>query len=263
MQLNRNSLVFGLTLIIALSLLGLPQTQKEAISSVFDTGWGATGQWLFSRVIRYTHNEAKARFLLNQNVEFALENMRLREAGWENERLRRALQFQRERTEEHQVLAEVIGRDPDQLVNTLVVNVGANLGVQMYSPVVTAEGLVGHIIEVHPSSAIVQLILRSGAGISALVQERRAQGIVSWLRGNAFKLEWVDINKEIQVGDRVITSGLGGRFPPGILIGLVEEVKQPQRDLFLEIVTASSVDFWNLEEVFVLPPVTPLDMHDL
>lgn len=255
MQFNRDYLAFGLALIIAFSLMGLPLSQKEAIASLFRSGWGAVGQWVFSRVIDFAHNEAKSRFLLEQNVEFALENMRLKEAGWENERLRQALKFQTERHDQHQILAEVIGRDPNQLLNALVINAGRDRGVEVDWPVVTARGLVGHVVEVADRSAIVQLILRPGAGISALIQERRAQGIVNWQRGKRFKLEWVDVNKEVQIGDRVICSGLGGRYPQGVLIGHVVQVGQGRRDpLFQDVFISSSVDFWNLEEVFVMRP---------
>ena len=73
-----------------------------------------------------------------------------------------------------------------------------------------------------------------------------------------FKLEWVDENKEIFAGDRVITSGLEGRFPKGIVVGSIIEVQQPRRDpLFQEVYLESGVDFWNLEEVFVLRPMSP------
>jgi rod shape-determining protein MreC len=261
MHLNREQLAFGLALIVAVSLMGLPQTQKLKVAAMFTTGWSASGQWFFSRVIRFARNEAKARFLLQQNIELALDNMKLREAGWENERLRQALKFQRSQTQQQKILAEIIGRDPDQLLNVLVLNVGQDRGIEKEWPVVSSKGLVGHIVEVGPHSSIVQLILRSGGGISALVQERRAKGIATWVHDRLFKLEWVDENKEIHTGDRVITSGLGGRFLKGIVVGSVSQVQRPKRDpLFQEVFLTSEVDFWNLEEVFVLRPLPdPLD----
>lgn len=258
MHLNRDQIAFGLALIIAFSLMGLPKTQKREVASLLTTGWSASGQWLFSRVIHMARNETKARFLLHQNVDLALENMKLIEAGWENERLRQALKFQGIQDGQQKVLAEIVGRDPDQLLNTLVINVGRNRGIAEEWPVVSSDGLVGHIADVNQNTAIVQLILRSSSGISAIVQERRAKGIVSWIRDRRFKLEWVDENKEIFAGDRVITSGLGGRFPKGIVVGSIIEVQQPRRDpLFQEVYLESEVDFWNLEEVFVLRPMAP------
>lgn len=254
-QRNRDFIAIGLALVLSLSLMGLPPVHKEAIAARCRIGlWGA-GQWLFSRAVRYATSEQKSRYLLTQNVELAVENMRLREAAEENRRLRKALEF-RERDATYQVIpAEVIGRDPDQMHDALVVDAGSDMGVERNWPVVTTAGLVGHVVEVERSTSLVQLIIAKRSRVSALLQEGRTHGMVSWVPGNRFRLSYVDANSGIQVGDRVVSSGLGGRYPKGITIGSVTEVREPERDpLFMEVYLESNVEFRDLEEVFVMDP---------
>ena len=173
------------------------------------------------------------------------------EAAWENVRLREALVFRGSEGATGVIPAEVIGRDPDQIYDTIVINAGYDHGIRKDMPVVTAAGLVGHIAQVGDSDSIVQLLMRSR--ISALVQSTRVQGIVSWLNGQRFRLRFVEASSFVREGDRVVSSGLGGRYPKGIPIGTVVGVSQVKRDLvFQQVFIESNVDFPNLEEVFVI-----------
>ena len=238
-------------MLCALSLMSLSHPQKNYLAERCRAGVLATSQWMLSRAIRYAKNEQKSRFLLTQNVQLALDNMRLREAAWENVRLREALAFRRTDGATAVIPAEVIGRDPDQIYDAIVINAGGHRGIVKNMPVVTAEGLVGHVAMVGDSDSVVQLLMRSR--VSALVQTTRAQGIVSWVDGHRFRLRFVEASNQVREGDRVVSSGLGGRYPKGIPIGTVVEVNQVKRDLvFQQVFLESSVDFPDLEEVFVL-----------
>ncbi len=251
---NRSLGTLGAVLVLGLSLMALPEHHKEAVAVNTRSRLLTSGQWLFSAAIRYARHQAKSRFLLAQNVQLALENMRLREAAMENQRLRYALEFRRAEANRDLIAAAVIGRDPDQLYDTIVIDAGRNRGVQQDWPVITAAGLVGHVASVGASSSVVELLMR--APVSAIVQECRTQGIVSWLRGNYFHLRFVEAGSLVQTGAHVVSSGLGGRYPKGIPIGIVVEVQTQDRDpLFLEVILESMVDFLRLEEVFVMSPV--------
>lgn len=251
LQRNTDYVCLSLAVVAALSLLSLPaQRQEELASALRSSAWGA-GQRVFSRVIRFARERERSQFLLTQNVRLSLENMRFGEAAEENLRLRQALQF-RERQEVDDVIpAEVIARDPDQVLDVLVINAGRDLGVQKDWPVVTAAGLVGHIDDVGDHSSVVRLIY--GSRVSAVVQGSRTHGVVWPVAGNRFQLRYVESTSPIQVGDRVVTSGRGGRFPKGITIGYVTEVEDLRQDpLFKGVQLESDVDFWGLEEVFVI-----------
>ena len=187
---------------------------------------------------------------MTQNVALALDNMQLQEAGWENVRLRKALSFRPLGGGTRVISAEVIGRDPDHIYDAIVINVGRDHGVDKDMSVVTPEGLVGHIAQVGGSDSVVQLLMRTR--VSALIQETRAQGIVSGLDGQ-FRLRFVESSNLVRAGDLVVSSGLGGRYSKGIPIGTVVEVDQEKRaPVFLRVILKSIVDFSVLEEVFVL-----------
>ena len=247
---TRELFVIGLAIACALILMSLPRSYKTYIAERCQVGLLASGQALFSRVIHSARNEEKGRFLLTQNVALALDNMQLQEAGWENVRLRKALSFRPIDGGTRVISAEVIGRDPDHIYDTIVINAGRDLGVDKDMPVVTPKGLVGHITQVGASDSVVQLLMRTR--VSALIQATRAQGIVSWVDGR-FQLRFVEASNLVREGDLVVSSGLGGRYPKGIPIGTVVEVNQEKRaPVFLRVILKSIVDFSVLEEVFVL-----------
>ncbi len=252
--LNRNLVALGLAVAVSLTLMGLPAPTRLAVAESCRIGALGACQWVFSGVVRYARSERRTQFLLTQNVDLALDNMRLREEAWENLRLRRALQFRRHERGFQVIPAEVIARDPDQIPDVVVVNVGSDQGVEVDWAVVTADGLVGHVTQVGPASSVVQLLMRTQ--VSALVQETRTQGIAAWVHGNVFELRFVEATGDIKPGDTVVSSGLGGRYPGGIPLGKVFEVRPRARQpLFLDVYLQSSVDFRRLEEVFVVRPV--------
>jgi rod shape-determining protein MreC len=251
MPVSKSFTVLGGAIACSLSLMGLPQPQKNYIAEKSRAGIISSTQWLFSQVTSYARNEEKSRVLSTQNVQLALDNMRLREAAWENLRLRKALSFVRQEDVLQIIPAEVIGRDPDQIYDTIVINAGRNKGIEIDWPVVTAGGLVGHIAQVGSQSSVVQLLMRSR--VSALVQETRAQGIVSWIQGRKFRLRFVDASSVVEQSYHIVSSGLGGRYPKGIPIGRVTEVVQEKRDpVFQNVYLEAGVDFLDLEEVFVM-----------
>ena len=247
---TRELIVAGLAVVCALILMGLPSSYKTYIADRCQVGLLVSGQALFSQVIRYAHNEEKSRFLLTQNATLALDNMQMQEAAWENVRLRKALSFRPLNDNTRVISAEVIGRDPDHIYDTIVINAGRKHGVAKDMPVVTPEGLVGHIAQVGTLDSVVQLLMRTR--VSALIQETRAQGIVSWIDGQ-FRLQFVEASNVVREGDLVVSSGLGGRYPKGIPIGTVVGMSPEKRTpVFLRVVLKSLVDFSILEEVFVL-----------
>ncbi|MBI4413072.1 MAG: rod shape-determining protein MreC [candidate division NC10 bacterium] len=179
------------------------------------------------------------------------EVRRLAEAGLENSRLRRLLDLPAGR-EFDLVAAQVIAKDTTNWFKTIMINKGSEAGVQRSLPVIATEGLVGRVLEVMPWTAKVQLLTDPVSSVGALLQEQRGTGLVTGDRGQTATVKYLPLMAEVRVGDVVLTSGMGGVFPKGILIGTVTATHRKSGALFQEAAIQPSVDFGRLEEVLVI-----------
>lgn len=178
----------------------------------------------------------------------------LEEERLENQRLRQLLSF-KERKSFAELLAvsvgaKVIGREPTNWYQTVVIDKGKIEGIQKGMPVITAEGVVGYISEVTRNTSRVQLILDRAASVGGLVQRSRENGVVRGKGDNLLEMIYLFPGADIQEGDLIISSGLGGKYPSGLRIGKVVSLKKEGYLQKAEILPA--VDFSRLEEVLVL-----------
>lgn len=254
---NRAYVVLGVAVLLSLMLMALGPSEKLGLARGVATGLFKAGHWLFTWPMDIAGLRYENQVLREQNLRLSLELMKLREARLENGRLRNLLRFRSEAEEVGSYLAaKVIARDPDRISNTILIDVGRGDGVEKRMPVVTADGLVGRVLEAQQWTSVVLLLLDRNCRVSAIVQrEGRVQGIVHCENGTLY-LKNVTMSTEIDVGDAVVSSGLGGIFPKGLLAGRVASVDQEDRGLFKEVILTPGVNFLNLEEVFVLkrPP---------
>jgi rod shape-determining protein MreC len=195
---------------------------------------------------------------LQQTVDrLMIENLRLREAEIELAVLREQLQFKLANPTYELLAAEVIGRDPSNLLHYIMIDRGAEDGLAIGMPVVTARGLVGSLTNVYPRSARVMLLTDPTSSVNALIQSSRATGIVQGQGRGDLLLRYVEQREKVQVDDIVLTSGLGGNFPKRLVIGQVRAVKRNDVDMFQEILVQSAVDFDRLETVLVMQSFVP------
>jgi len=176
---------------------------------------------------------------------------RLEEAGLENARLRRLLDLPAALGLDL-VTAQVIAKDTTNWFKTIMINKGSEAGLQRGLPVIAPEGLVGRVVEVMPGSAKVQLLTDPVSSVGALLKEQRVTGLVTGDRGQTAIVKYLPLLAEVRVGDVVLTSGMGGAFPKGILIGTVTATHRKSGALFQEASVQPSVDFGRLEEVLVI-----------
>ncbi len=250
---NRVYVVLGLAVALSLALMVLRPSEKLGFARGMTSAFLKVGHWAFSWPMDISSLRYENRILREQNLRLSLELLKLREASLENDRLRNLLNFRANESGGF-LAAGVIARDPDLIVNTILLNVGTRDGVVERMPVVTANGLVGRVLEAHLGTSVVQLLLDRNCRVSAIVQrEERTQGIVTCENGT-FYLKHVPVRSVIEVGDAVISSGLGQIFPKGLLVGRIVELGKEERGLFREVIIEPSVSFDNLEEVFVLLP---------
>lgn len=151
--------------------------------------------------------------------------------------------------------AEVIGRDINGWFSTIFINKGSQQGIMKGMTVVGPNGLVGQIIVAAPNSSKVLLLTDSRSSVAALIQRSRSSGIVIGSGTNSYKVKYLNLNADVKVGDRIISSGLGGIFPKGLLIGWVKKIIEKDSSFFLDAEIIPSVDMDKLEEVLVITNV--------
>ena len=174
----------------------------------------------------------------------------------ENKRLRALLDF-KETHQKHILLpAKVVGFNPTGLTGNIIIDKGRKDGIEKDMSVVTADGLVGSVIDVYRSSSRVQLVLHPKSAVGGIVQRAssRVAGIVS---GNATTPRYPNLlnlarDADVVRGDIVITSGYGGIYPKGLMIGVVSSVVNAEGGLLKYAVIDPTVNFAQLEEVMVI-----------
>ena len=204
------------------------------------------------------------RFLARQTEELRRENDALRqqvralgETGDENLRLHQLLSL-KEHTPLHTVTARVIGRDASNWWESIQIDRGSNEGLHMNMAVLNADGLIGKIVFVTKGESRVLLLTDPNCKVSALLQNTREPGIAAGVkRSLRFSphcvMTYVNRDAKIKPGEPVISSGLGGVFPKGILIGTVTGVQlNKQTGMYQDVEIKPAVDFRRLEEVMVI-----------
>jgi len=191
---------------------------------------------------------------------FQAELVELREIASDYERLADLLAYDSATLNQETIAAEVIGYDPNSLRRTMVINRGARDGLARGMPVVTNQGLVGGIIDVFANSSRVLLVTDPDSAVSARLQTTRAQGSVTGLLTGNLRMIMIPLDAEVQEGDVVLTSGLGGNFPADIAIGQIESVRQFEFELNQTAEVRSLIDFDTLEFVLVVTNFQPVDL---
>ncbi len=190
--------------------------------------------------------------LRKENSELRNQIILLQEAQLENEILRKELAFKSSVPSYQLLSAEVIGRDPSEFFKYLIIDRGKDDGMRVGLPVITADGLVGRISEVGPVSSKVMLVTDSSSSVSTLVQRSRATGMTQGYPGQGLIMRYIPQSASVEVGDIVLTSGLGGGFPMRLVVGQVAEVTNQDVAMFKDARVIPAVNFTSLESVMVM-----------
>jgi rod shape-determining protein MreC len=173
------------------------------------------------------------------------------------------LDFARAYPEYQYVGASVIGRDPSPFVKYIHINRGSDDGLRRGMPVVTQQGLIGRVSQVTASAGLVQLITDPAVTVNVRLEPSRAEAVLSGSITGDIGLDLIPQDITVEAGDLVLTSGLGGNYPPNILIGQVTGVRSQDYDLFQSASVQPVVDFSQLEIVLVITNFQPLDISPL
>jgi len=195
--------------------------------------------------------EDENRRLRKQNADLTEQLNRYREGSLEAMRLQKLLDL-REGIPPRTVAARVIDRNRSSLFKTLLINKGTADGLRVGLAVLSDQGVVGRIIETSWHASRVLLLIDGNSNIDGLIQRSRAQGILQGAGSAGCSLKYISRAEEVLAGDVVISSGLSGVLPKGLLLGVVTGASRKEGGLFQKIDVAPAVDFEKLEEVLAL-----------
>lgn len=177
----------------------------------------------------------------------------MEEVRKENLRLKRLLSYSDEMTNQR-VLAQVVGWDSANEFKVIRLNKGKNHGIKVMAPVITDHGLVGYVYRVTDNYSDVLTILDQNNRVDVMVERTRTHGIVEGVFNFKCALKYIMRNEPVEVGDKLITAGVGGIYPKGIKVGMITDIVKENFGMTLSVEVVPSVDFDKLEEVLVLIP---------
>jgi rod shape-determining protein MreC len=195
--------------------------------------------------------EDENRRLKKENASLTQEMLHYREGYFEGIRLQKLLTL-KEKANYPTIAARVIGRDKTSIIKTILIDKGASHGLKVDLPVIADQGVVGRIIETSPHVSKILLLIDENSNIDALVQESRIQGILQGAASRGCSLKYISKTETVSSGNIVISSGLSGIFPKGLLLGAVTNVDKTDSGLFQKIDVAPFVDFAQIEEVMII-----------
>ncbi|MBM4288325.1 MAG: rod shape-determining protein MreC [Deltaproteobacteria bacterium] len=198
--------------------------------------------------------QAENEHLKRQLQEIQNKEILFQETALEKERLRALLELKLQ-TALPVTGARVIGFDFSIWFKCAFLDKGQREGIEAGMPVINAAGVVGRVVEVYPDYAKVLLLIDRSSAVDAMVQRNRLRGILEGVGGNRCFLKYVEKNQDVQVGDVIVASGLGGAYPRGIILGRVVAVDKKVPGIFQEVEVDPGVDFTRLEEVLVVKTV--------
>jgi rod shape-determining protein MreC len=198
-----------------------------------------------------------------QVAQLTNENSQLKEVEARFKIVAALLDYARANPDQRYLAADVVSRDESAFLRYVLLNKGSNDGVTRDMPVVTDQGLVGIVTETTANACKVLLITDASSAVNVRLQGSRAEGVLIGQESGDLRLLYIGLDIEMKPGDRLVTSGLGGAFPPGLVVGSVASVRKRTNDVSQEADVQSTVDFNRLETVLIITNFTPPDLKPL
>jgi rod shape-determining protein MreC len=205
---------------------------------------------------RNTELEAEVSELQSQIIQ-------LQQQVGETQQLAALVDFAQANPENRYRGASVIGRDPSPFLHYVIINRGSNDGIRRGMPVVTNQGLVGRVDAVIADAARVQLVTDPASTVNIRLQNAEVEATLSGSMNGDVALDLIPQDTNIQRGDLVLTSGLGGGYPPNLIVGQIVNVRTRDFDLFQQATVQPVVDFNHLQIVLIIVNFEPVDISPL
>ena len=261
---SKSKLTFFIAIIIlALSLIFLNSKNvlnipKDAfdfcvspVEKIFKKTSDKTGNFLrFLGTIKDLNQENET--LKKENRKLASEIVELKEITWENKLLRKQLDLS-PREDLKLISSFIIGKSSPELGQYITIDKGRNSGIEKNQAVIASSGiLVGKVIETSSNTSKIILITDINSSVSAIIQETRASGIVKGEHGIGLIMEMIPRGEEIKSEETVITSGLEGFFPKGLLIGKIKNAISSPSSIFQKAIIEPAINIQELEMIFIV-----------
>ncbi|MGE3609985.1 MAG: rod shape-determining protein MreC [Bacteriovoracaceae bacterium] len=200
-------------------------------------------------------NTSKENSILKKQIS-RLESdlMSMEEMRKENLRLKKLLSYSDEMTHQ-KIMAQVVGWDSANEFKVIRLNKGTKHGIKVMSPVITDHGLVGYVYRATDHYSDVLTILDQNNRVDVLIERTRTHGIVEGVYNFKCALKYVMRNESVEVGDKLLTAGVGGIYPKGVKVGMITDISKENFGMTLSIEVVPTVEFDKLEEVIVLVPL--------
>jgi len=198
-----------------------------------------------------------------ENARLELQVIQLQQQVREAEVLSSLVDYARSSVQSRYAAAAVIGYDTNPFMRYILINRGADDGLKIGMPIVTNQGLVGQIAAITSGAARVRLITDPSSVVDVHLQNADVDAILQGQITGEASLEMIPQTANVQPGDLILTSGLGGNYPANIVVGQVATVRKRDFDLFQSASVQLAVDFARLEIVLVISNFQPVDIAPL
>jgi rod shape-determining protein MreC len=212
-----------------------------------------------ARVVRYVYDTyidaigaRKENVQLKKKLEsLELENQRIPELENENKRLKIVLNLMEQRRNT-MIAARVVGEDVKNWFKCIIIDKGRDYGVKEKMPVVTPRGLVGQAVEVDKWHSKVMVINDTNSSVDVFVEGKQTRGMLEGTGQSILKLKYILKNDEVEIGDKLVTSGKDGIYPKGLPTGIVITVNRAKPGIFTDVDVMPYNNFKRLDEVLVV-----------
>ena len=219
-----------------LSVLAKPIT---SVGGVLDSYFNIIG-------VKKENRELKEKY-----EKLYVENQKLAETERENTRLRKLLDFAQKKPNT-MIAAAVIGEDLKNWFRCVIIDKGSKHNVRQKMPVVTPKGIVGQVVEVDLWHSKVMVLNDSNSSVDVSVEGKNTRGLLEGTGQNTIKMKYVTKNDDIEIGDKLVTSGKDGIYPKGIPVGIVITVNKNKAGIFTDIDVMPYNNFRQLDEVLLV-----------
>lgn len=194
--------------------------------------------------------------LQDKNAQLQQQLADYESARQENEQLKAQLEITSQRPENKLLAASVIGRDPNDVFSGFSIDKGTLEGISVGDPVITSRGLVGVVTQAYATTSKVSCLLSEDVKVAAVSIDRQESGVITsdimTASSGLLRLNYLDGDTQVEEGDIITTSGAGGDYPAGILIGEVKSVEKMETGISKYAVVQPSEDLTAVKDVFVI-----------